>query len=125
LNTLGNILCVVFGEFTIAILYLIGSVFLMITIVGIPFAIETLKMANLALMPFGREAAPGKRTSGCLHVIMNIIWLLGAGVEIAVCHLVLTLILAFTIIGIPFARQHIKLAYLALVPFEMDIISRE
>jgi uncharacterized membrane protein YccF (DUF307 family) len=125
LNTIGNLLWVVLGGFIIFLIYLFGSLILMITIVGIPFGIQTLKMANLALFPFGREAVQTNRSGGCLHIIMNVIWLLFAGIEIAICHLVLALIFAITIIGIPFAIQHMKLAYLALVPFGMDIVDKE
>jgi uncharacterized membrane protein YccF (DUF307 family) len=56
---------------------------------------------------------------------MNIIWILVAGIEIAIVHLVLAFLLATTIIGIPFAVQHLKLAYLGLVPFGMDIVDRQ
>lgn len=121
MNGLGNLLWVVLGGFLIFLMYLIGSLLLMITIIGIPFGIQTLKMANLALFPFGREAVQGQRSGGCLYIIMNIIWLLVAGIEIAIVHLALALVFAITIIGIPFALQHLKLAYLALVPFGMDI----
>ena len=121
MNSLGNLLWILLGGFIIFILYLFGSLILIITIVGIPFGLQTLKMANLALFPFGREAVQGERAGGCLYIIMNIIWLLVAGIEIAVVHLVLAFIFAITIIGLPFAVQHIKLAYLALVPFGMDI----
>ncbi len=121
MNTIGNIIWIVFGGFLIALMYLLGSLLLMLTIVGIPFGIQTLKMANLALFPFGREAVQGERAGGCLYIVMNIIWLLVAGIEIALTHLVLALLFALTIVGIPFALQHLKLAYLALVPFGMDI----
>lgn len=121
MNAVGNLLWIVFGGFIIFILYLFGSIILMITIIGIPFGIQTLKMANLALFPFGREAIVTERSGGCLYLIMNIIWLLFAGIEIAILHLVLALLMAVTIIGLPFAAQHLKLASLALVPFGMDI----
>ena len=121
INTFGNVLWVVLGGFFVFILYLFGSLILIITIVGIPFGVQTLKMAGLALMPFGREAVQGKRASGCLYILMNILWLLFAGIELAIVHLVLALLFAITIVGIPFAQQHLKLAYLALVPFGMDI----
>ncbi len=122
MNTLGNVLWIILGGFFIFLFYLIGSLLLMITIVGIPFGLQTLKMANLALFPFGREAVQTQRAGGCLHIIMNIIWLLVAGIEIAVTHLVLALLFAVTVVGIPFAAQHLKLAYIGLVPFGMDIV---
>lgn len=125
MNTIGNLLWIVLGGFIIFIFYLIGSLILMITIIGIPFGIQTLKMANLALIPFGREAVPSARSGGCLHVIMNIIWILVAGIEIAMCHLLLAFLFAITIVGIPFALQHLKMAYLGLMPFGMDIVDKK
>ncbi|RLD24608.1 MAG: YccF domain-containing protein [Bacteroidetes bacterium] len=125
MNAIGNLLWIILGGFIIFVFYVFGSIILMITIIGIPFGIQTLKMANLALFPFGREAVQTQRSGGCLQIIMNIIWLLFAGIEIAILHLVLALIFAITIIGIPFAAQHLKLAYLALVPFGMDIVDKE
>ena len=125
MNAIGNLLWIVLGGFIIFIFYLIGSIILMITIVGIPFGIQTLKMANLALFPFGREAVQTNRSGGCLHIIMNIIWILVAGIEIAITHLVLALLFAITIVGIPFAMQHLKMAYLGLIPFGMDIVDKK
>lgn len=125
MNAIGNLLWIVLGGFLIFIFYIFGSIILMITIVGIPFGFQTLKMANLALFPFGREAIQTERSGGCLQVIMNIIWILFAGIEIAITHLVLALIFAITIVGIPFAAQHLKMAYLALVPFGMDIVDKD
>jgi uncharacterized membrane protein YccF (DUF307 family) len=121
MNVIGNLLWILLGGFIIALFYLLGSIILFITIVGIPFGIQTLKLASLALFPFGREAVRAERSSGCLYVIMNVIWILVAGIEIALCHLFLALIFAITIIGLPFAQQHIKMTSLALTPFGMDI----
>lgn len=121
MNALGNVLWIIFGGFIIFFLYLFGSLILFITIIGIPFGIQTMKMAMVALTPFGYEIKQGERSSGCLYIIMNVLWILFAGIEIAIVHLVLGLICAITIIGIPFAQQHFKLAWLALVPFGADI----
>ena len=125
MNAIGNLLWIVLGGFIIFIFYLIGSIILMITIIGIPFGIQTLKMANLALFPFGREAVQTERSGGCLQIIMNVIWILVAGIEIAVTHLVLALLFAIKIVGIPFAMQHLKMAYLGLIPFGMDIVDKK
>ena len=124
MNVIGNILWILLGGFIIALFYLLGSLLLFITIIGIPFGIQTLKLASLALVPFGREAVRAERSSGCLYVIMNVIWILVAGIEIAICHLVLALLFAITIVGLPFAKQHIKMTSLALTPFGMDIIDK-
>ena len=82
MNTIGNVLWIVLGGFLIFIMYLFGSILLMITIIGIPFGIQTLKMAGLALLPFGREAVQGQRSGGCLYIIMNVLWILFAGIEL-------------------------------------------
>ena len=121
MNALGNILWVVFGGLLVFLFYLAGSLILIITIVGIPFGIQTLKLASFALLPFGKKVVHGERAGGCLHIFMNILWLICAGIELAVVHVVFAIIFAITIIGIPFARQHMKLAQLALVPFGSDI----
>jgi len=124
MSTLGNVLWLLFGGILIAIEYLISSVLLMITIVGIPFGLQTLKLAELALWPFGREAAPTDEVGGCLSVFMNILWIFIGGFWIALSHLAMALILFITIIGIPFAIQHIKLAGLALTPFGRTIVEK-
>lgn len=125
MNTIGNLLWILFGGFIIFLLYLFGSFVLFITIVGIPFGVQTLKLAVLSLMPFGKDVRPGERSSGCLYIVMNVIWILVAGIEIAIVHLVLAVFFGITIIGIPFAAQHLKLAVLALIPFGNDIIDKE
>lgn len=124
MNFLGNLIWLIFGGIVIAIEYLIGSIILMITIVGIPFGLQTLKMASLSLWPFGRDTVVHSRASGCLYIIMNIIWLLTGGIWIAITHAVFGVILCITIIGIPFGLQHFKLTAIALSPFGRDIVSR-
>ena len=124
MNAIGNLLWIIFGGFIIFLMYLFGSLILMITIVGIPFGLQTLKLAVLSLLPFGKDVRQGERAGGCLYLLMNVIWLLFAGIEIAIVHAVLALLFAVTIIGIPFAAQHIKLAYMALVPFGNDIVEK-
>jgi uncharacterized membrane protein YccF (DUF307 family) len=123
MNFIGNLIWLLFGGILIAIMYLIGSILLIITIVGIPFGIQTLKMGALALWPFGRDTHVHDRASGCLYIIMNVIWLLCGGIWIAVTHAIFGLILCITIIGIPFGLQHFKLAAVALNPFGRDIVN--
>jgi uncharacterized membrane protein YccF (DUF307 family) len=124
MNFLGNLIWLVFGGIIIAIEYLIGSIVLMITIVGIPFGLQTLKMASLSLWPFGRDTRVHERASGCLYIIMNIIWLLTGGLWIALTHAIFGFILCITVIGIPFGLQHFKLTSIALSPFGRDIVSK-
>jgi uncharacterized membrane protein YccF (DUF307 family) len=122
MNLLGNIVWLIFGGIIIAIQYFIGSLFLFITIVGIPFGIQTLKMASMALWPFGRDTKVDVRASGCLYIIMNLIWLLTGGIWIALSHAFFGALLCITIIGIPFGLQHFKLTAIALSPFGRDIV---
>lgn len=118
-----NLLWLVFGGILTAIEYIVASVLLMITIVGIPFGMQTLKLAGLALWPFGKEVRSGERAGGCLYVLMNVLWILLGGIWICLSHLFFGLFLCVTIIGIPFGIQHFKLASLALTPFGKDIVS--
>ncbi len=121
MRTLGNIIWLVFGGIFIAIEYVISSMLLMITIVGIPFGLQTLKLAGLALWPFGKRIVTHERAGGCLHIVFNVLWILVGGFWIAITHLLFGLFFYITIIGIPFGRQHMKLASLALTPFGKDI----
>lgn len=123
MKILGNIIWLLFGGFLIAVEYLIGSIALIVTIVGIPFGVQTLKLAGLAIWPFGRDTRVHSRASGCLYIIMNVIWLLFGGIWIALTHTVFGLLLCITIVGIPFGMQHFKLTALALTPFGRDIIT--
>ena len=118
---LGNIIWLIFGGIIISAEYLISSILLMVTIIGIPFGLQTLKLAMLALWPFGAEIRHKPGNPGCISTIMNIIWIFIGGIWIAITHLVFGLLFAITIIGIPFALQHFKLAGLALTPFGREI----
>lgn len=122
MNTLGNLIWFIFGGVLIAIEYFVSSLLLMVTIVGIPFGIQTMKLGMLALWPFGRTTVQRPMTTGCLYTLMNIIWIFVGGIWIAISHFAFGILLAITIIGIPFARQHFKLAGLALTPFGRDIV---
>jgi len=117
MNFIGNIIWFVFGGFIIALEYLISSILLMITIIGIPFGLQTLKLASLAIWPFGRKTVHIESPTGCLSTLLNLIWILLGGIWISLTHLVLGVLLFITILGIPFALQHFKLASLALTPF--------
>ncbi|MGV8096856.1 MAG: YccF domain-containing protein [Mangrovibacterium sp.] len=121
MSTLGNIIWIVFGGFFIFLEYLIAGLLLCLTIVGIPFGLQAIKLAQLALWPFGKRIEYMDYAPGCLSTVMNILWLLIGGIWIALSHLVLGILFAITIIGIPFASQHFKLVGLALTPFDRRI----
>ncbi len=118
----GNVIWLVFGGIIISVEYLISSMLLMATIIGIPFGIQTLKLSILALWPFGSEIRSLPSNSGCISTLMNVIWIFIGGIWIAITHLVFGILFAITIIGIPFALQHFKLAGLALTPFGKEIV---
>lgn len=117
MNILLNIIWVVFGGLMIAIEYAISSLLLMVTIIGIPFGLQTIKLASLALWPFGTQIVDTGWPSGCLAGIMNLIWWFVGGFVIALTHLMWGIIFCITVIGIPFGLQHFKLMRLALFPF--------
>ena len=121
MKILGNIIWLLFGGIFTSIGYVISSVCLMITIIGIPFGLQTLKLAMLALWPFGSKVVDNSHSGGCLALVMNILWLIFGGFCICLSHLFLGLLFCITIIGIPFGRQHFKLAGLALTPFGKTI----
>lgn len=122
MNLLLNVLWLIFGGFITAMEYVMASLLLMITIVGIPFGVQTLKLAGLALWPFGREIRDNGRSGGCLYILMNVLWIVLGGIWICLSHLAFGALLCITIVGIPFGLQHFKLAGLALSPFGKDIV---
>ena len=118
---LGNIIWLIFGGLLTALEYLVSSLLLMITMIGIPFGLQTLKLGMLALWPFGSQVTDNGNSGGCLSVIMNVIWICIGGFWICLTHLFFGLLLCITLIGIPFGRQHFKMAALALTPFGKSI----
>ena len=123
-NLLGNIIWLVFGGFISALGYLVGGFALCLTIIGIPFGLQCFKLAGFVLWPFGREAVTTSSSSGCLTLLLNIIWIVCGGIWTAATHLVFGLILLITIVGIPFARQHFKLIEVSLMPFGKTIVEK-
>ncbi|WP_075602025.1 YccF domain-containing protein [Saccharicrinis aurantiacus] len=117
MRTLGNVIWFVFGGIFISIGYILASIPLFVSIIGIPFGIQTLKLAGVALWPFGKRITESAGNSGCLSLFMNILWLITGGFGICLSHLLMGLLFSITIIGIPFGKQHFKLAGLALTPF--------
>ena len=108
------------GGLVTAIEYVLAGLVLCLTIVGIPFGVQCFKLAGLALFPFGKDFNDG-RPRGVTNLPFNVIWLVLAGIWICITHLTLALGLAVSIIGIPFAIQHVKLAMLALMPFGVEV----
>jgi len=117
MSLLGNVLWILLGGFLVALIYLFGGLVLCLTVVGIPFGVQLFKLAIIGLAPFGHDIDTTGFASGCLGITMNVIWIIAGGIELAIVHLLLALLLGITIIGLPFAKQHLKMARLALMPF--------
>ena len=123
MSLIGNVLWVLLGGGLVLFLeYLLAGISLCLTIIGIPFGIQSIKLSFLALLPFGKDIRPVTGASEGLSTIMNVIWLLIGGIWIALTHAFFALLCAITIIGIPFAKQHVKLAHLSLTPFGKEVI---
>jgi uncharacterized membrane protein YccF (DUF307 family) len=121
MKTLGNILWLVMGGLVISAYYVVIGLIFCITIIGIPFGLQLLKMAGFAIWPFGREVVSGNNDNGCLSIFMNILWILLGGIEIAFLHFGFGIACCLTIIGIPFGIQHFKMGILAVIPFGKEI----
>ena len=102
MGCLMNILWLVFGGIFTAVEYMIASLLMMITIVGIPFGMQTMKMAGLALWPFGKDVRSGVRSGGCLYILMNVLWIFLGGIWICLSHLGFGILLLFS--GFRFPR---------------------
>ena len=122
MNFIGNLIWIILGGLLISAYYALMGLVFCITIIGIPFGLQLFKMAGFALLPFGRNVVPGGSDGGCLYILMNVIWIIFGGIEIALMHLCLGLCFCITIIDIPFGIQNFKMALLALVPFGKEIV---
>lgn len=122
MNLVLNIIWIICGGFIICLEYILSSLLLMCTIVGIPFGIQTFKLGILSLCPFGCEVRSTPTAGGCLGTLMNVLWIFLGGIWICISHLFFGLLFCITIIGIPFGRQHFKLATLALTPFGKEVV---
>ncbi len=122
MNFIGNLIWLIFGGLAAALGYIAGGFVLCITVVGIPWGMQCFKIASLVLWPFGKKVVSGGSGTGCLSLFCNIIWLLCGGLYTAFIHLVFAALLFITIIGIPFAKQHIKLMELSFMPFGKRVV---
>ena len=126
-----NLLWIVFGGLEMAIGWVIAAVIMAITIIGIPWARAAFNIASYTLLPFGRKAVSRAEYSGHdlgtgpFGLLGNIIWLVLAGWWLELGHLITAIVLAVTIIGIPFAWAHLKLAGIALWPIGKEIVAAD
>ena len=124
LNFLLNILWLIFGGLLAAVAWVVAALIMAITIIGIPWCFSALRIALYTFLPFGQEMR-SRPDAGVLSVVGNIIWFVFAGWWLAIIHLILALGLAITIIGIPFAWAHLKLAGASMAPVGTEIVPRD
>ena len=132
LSILLNLLWIVFGGLWMAVGWLVAAVIMAITIIGIPWARAAFNIASYTLLPFGRKAVSRAEHLGTHDIgtgffgfLGNIVWLVLAGWWLALGHLITAILLAVTIVGVPFAWAHLKLASVALWPIGKIIVLAE
>jgi uncharacterized membrane protein YccF (DUF307 family) len=121
MSLLGNLIWLIFGGFLAGMGYILGGLLVCLTIVGIPFGMQAIKLGIATMAPFGKDIVATDEASDFGKILLNILWAVIFGWEIAVAHLVHALILAIRIIGLRFAKQHFKLIPIALAPFGREI----
>lgn len=119
MSIFGNILWLIFGGLFTAIGWFLAGILCCITIIGIPIGLQCFKFEKMVILPFGTEIYYGNLGSG--SIILNVIWILICGIELAITSLGMGIVCCLTVIGIPFGIQHFKFAGLALLPFGAEI----
>lgn len=120
MNTFGNVLWFIFGGLFTGLGYAFGGLMVCLTVIGIPFGVKAIQFGFAMMTPFNKEVR-AKEDAGCVAFTLNIVWLLLFGWELALLHVAFAIVLGITIIGIPFARQHLKLVPVALLPFSYHL----
>ena len=119
MKTLGNILWFIFGGIIGGLSWIIAGCLWCVTIIGIPVGMQCFKFASLAFWPFGKEVIYG---NGVFSFLVNLIWILLFGWEMALGNLILGCLWCITIVGIPFGRQFFKMARLSFMPFGASVL---
>ena len=117
-----NLLWIIFGGLLSAIGWVLAGCLWCITVIGIPVGVQCFKLASISLNPFGKEIVYEKNGAGSF--LLNLIWLIISGWELALGNAILGVILCITIIGIPWGKQYFKIAKVALMPFGA-VVERE
>lgn len=120
MHFLGNLIWLILGGLLAGLIYIIGGAVLCLTVIGIPFGLQAIHLGVATLAPFGKTPVSAEKQSS-LKILFDVVWILLFGWEIAMAHLTAALILAITIISLPFAKQHLKLIPVALFPFSQDL----
>ncbi len=116
---LGNLIWIICGGLLSALGWWIAGILWCITIIGIPVGVQCFKLSSLSLNPFGKEVVD---EGGAVACLLNVLWILISGIELAVVNFLCGCLLCITIIGIPFGKQFIKIARLSLFPFGAKVV---
>lgn len=116
-----NLLWIIFGGLISALLWIVAGILWCITVIGIPVGLQCFKLASISFNPFGKEV---KYEGGAVSFLLNVVWFVTTGWELALTNFVIGLILCITIIGIPWGKQFFKIARVALSPFGA-VVERE
>jgi uncharacterized membrane protein YccF (DUF307 family) len=120
MKTIGNIIWFVLCGVWLGIAYILAGIVSCITIIGIPFGIQSFKLAGYVMWPFGRQLveSEGHRFS---KGVLNIVWIIFGGIWLAITHVAFGVLLCITILGIPFGIKNFSMAKLALFPFDFSV----
>ena len=119
MRLIGNVLWLIFGGFISGLGWVLAGCLWCITIIGIPIGRQCFKLASLSFCPFGKEVV---YEGGAMSFLVNILWFLISGLELAIGNFLLGCLLCVTIVGIPFGKQFFKIAKLSLAPFGAVIV---
>jgi uncharacterized membrane protein YccF (DUF307 family) len=120
-----NILWLLLSGVWLFLSYVLAGILMCITIIGIPFGVQSFKLAAFALWPFGRAVVTRPDRSESLSCVGNVLWFVLAGFWLALEHAILGVVLCITIIGIPLGVGNFKLIPLAVAPFGRDIVRKD
>ena len=119
MSTIGNILWFLFGGLIGGLAWVLAGCLWCITIIGIPVGLQCFKFASLAFFPFGKEVVYG---GGGFSFLVNLIWIIFFGLEMAIGYCILGCLWCITILGIPIGKQCFKMAKLSLMPFGASVV---
>lgn len=123
MRTLLNIIWLVLSGFWLFLGYALAALIMFVLVVTIPWGIAAWRIGVYSLWPFGKTVVD-KPTAGAWSIIGNIVWVLLAGIWLAIGHVTSAIALAITIIGIPFAWANLKMVPVALLPLGKDIVDQ-
>lgn len=122
MKTVGNLVWFVFFGAWLGVGYLAAGVLSCLSVIGIPFGVQSFKLAGFVMWPFGRELREGnghRLSKG----VLNIVWIVFGGAWLALGHLLFGVLACLTLVGIPFGLKNFSMAKLALFPFDYSVVS--